>query len=309
MEYRQLGRSGLRVSALTLGTMTFGGRGGFSAVGATDVDGGPPSARHVPGRRGEPDRHRRRLLGRAGRGDHRRRSSRAPGLAAAVDQGADVHGRRAERRRAVPPAHHRGLRGQPAPAGHRPHRHLPRARVGRADPARGDPVRARLAGRGGEGALPGGVQLRRLAADEGARAWPTASASSDSSAQQIYYSLEARDAEYELVPLLGRPGPRHPGLVAAGRRPGVGQVPPRRLAVRSRPGSCPASGTSRRSATRRSSTTPSRCWSTWPGAHGASPAQVALAWLLGRPGRDLAGHRGPDRRAATRQPRARPSSR
>ena len=39
MEYRQLGRSGLRVSALTLGTMTFGGRGGFRAVGATDVTG------------------------------------------------------------------------------------------------------------------------------------------------------------------------------------------------------------------------------------------------------------------------------
>jgi aryl-alcohol dehydrogenase-like predicted oxidoreductase len=39
MEYRQLGRSGLRVSALTLGTMTFGGQGGFRAVGATDVDG------------------------------------------------------------------------------------------------------------------------------------------------------------------------------------------------------------------------------------------------------------------------------
>src|ERR1700743_806671 len=39
MEYRQLGRSGLRVSALTLGTMTFGGRGGVRAVGATDVTG------------------------------------------------------------------------------------------------------------------------------------------------------------------------------------------------------------------------------------------------------------------------------
>jgi aryl-alcohol dehydrogenase-like predicted oxidoreductase len=39
MEYRQLGHSGLRVSALTLGTMTFGGRGDFSAVGATDVQG------------------------------------------------------------------------------------------------------------------------------------------------------------------------------------------------------------------------------------------------------------------------------
>ncbi|MGC8626791.1 MAG: aldo/keto reductase [Acidimicrobiales bacterium] len=37
MEYRQLGRSGLRVSALSLGTMTFGGLGGFSKVGTTDV--------------------------------------------------------------------------------------------------------------------------------------------------------------------------------------------------------------------------------------------------------------------------------
>ena len=37
MEYRQLGSSGLRVSAFTLGTMTFGGRDQFAAVGATDV--------------------------------------------------------------------------------------------------------------------------------------------------------------------------------------------------------------------------------------------------------------------------------
>ncbi len=39
MQYRRLGRSGLFVSSLTLGTMTFGGRGGFSKVGATDVAG------------------------------------------------------------------------------------------------------------------------------------------------------------------------------------------------------------------------------------------------------------------------------
>jgi aryl-alcohol dehydrogenase-like predicted oxidoreductase len=38
MQYRQLGRSGLRVSALSLGTMTFGGAGGFANVGHTDVD-------------------------------------------------------------------------------------------------------------------------------------------------------------------------------------------------------------------------------------------------------------------------------
>ncbi len=40
MEHRQLGRSGLRISALTLGTMGFGGRGGFSRIGSADVDGG-----------------------------------------------------------------------------------------------------------------------------------------------------------------------------------------------------------------------------------------------------------------------------
>lgn len=37
MEYRSLGRSGLRVSMLTMGTMTFGGRGDFASVGSTDV--------------------------------------------------------------------------------------------------------------------------------------------------------------------------------------------------------------------------------------------------------------------------------
>jgi aryl-alcohol dehydrogenase-like predicted oxidoreductase len=38
VEYRTLGRSGLRVSVLTMGTMTFGGAGGFAKVGSTDVD-------------------------------------------------------------------------------------------------------------------------------------------------------------------------------------------------------------------------------------------------------------------------------
>ena len=33
MEYRQLGNSGLKVSVLTMGTMTFGMKGGFSKVG------------------------------------------------------------------------------------------------------------------------------------------------------------------------------------------------------------------------------------------------------------------------------------
>jgi aryl-alcohol dehydrogenase-like predicted oxidoreductase len=44
MEYRQLGRSGLRISALTMGTMTFGGKGNFADVGDTDVT---EARRHV----------------------------------------------------------------------------------------------------------------------------------------------------------------------------------------------------------------------------------------------------------------------
>ena len=44
MDYRQLGRSGLRVSALTLGTMTFGGKGQFRSVGTTDLETG---LRHI----------------------------------------------------------------------------------------------------------------------------------------------------------------------------------------------------------------------------------------------------------------------
>src|ERR1700759_4307122 len=39
MEYRQLGTSGLEVSALALGTMTFGGRGKHGDTGSTDVTG------------------------------------------------------------------------------------------------------------------------------------------------------------------------------------------------------------------------------------------------------------------------------
>ena len=39
MQYRKLGRSGLRISAFTLGTMTFGGKGDFAKTGDTDLAG------------------------------------------------------------------------------------------------------------------------------------------------------------------------------------------------------------------------------------------------------------------------------
>src|ERR1700712_1656435 len=39
MDYRQLGRAGLRVSTITLGTMGFGGTGWASPIGHLDVEG------------------------------------------------------------------------------------------------------------------------------------------------------------------------------------------------------------------------------------------------------------------------------
>ena len=38
MEYRQLGRSGLKVSVLTMGTMTFGGKDFFAKIGDVSLD-------------------------------------------------------------------------------------------------------------------------------------------------------------------------------------------------------------------------------------------------------------------------------
>jgi aryl-alcohol dehydrogenase-like predicted oxidoreductase len=101
-------------------------------------------------------------------------------------------------------------------------------------------------------------------------------------AQQIYYSLEARDAEYELVPLAV-----DQGLGILIWSPLAGGL----LSGKYRRNASPSEGTRQLSGT----------WQEPPvrnqeklydtvdmlvdiaGAHGASPAQVALAWLLGRP--------------------------
>ena len=142
MEYRALGRSGLRVSVLTMGTMTFGGTGAFADVGSTDVE---EAERQVDmcldaginlidtadvysaGLAEE-------ILGQVLRG----RRDRVL-VATKVRMGM---GRGPERFRAVPSPHHLRLRGQPAPPGHRSHRPVPGTRVGRPDPAGGDPARA-----------------------------------------------------------------------------------------------------------------------------------------------------------------------
>ena len=99
--------------------------------------------------------------------------------------------------------------------------------------------------------------------------------------QQIHYTLEAREAEYELLPISVDQGlgilvwsPIAGGLLSGKHR--------RNQAAPEGTASSPA-GPSRRSATR------SRLWSIVDvlveigEARGVSAAQVALAWLLGRP--------------------------
>src|SRR6266700_3812149 len=101
-------------------------------------------------------------------------------------------------------------------------------------------------------------------------------------AQQIYYSLEARDAEYELIPLAV-----DQGLGVLVWSPLAGGL----LSGKYRRDASPSGETRQLSGE----------WNEPPvrdreklyatievlidvaGAHGASPAQVALAWLLGRP--------------------------
>ena len=145
MEYRQLGGSGFKVPALSLGTGTFGGGNEFfKAWGASDVAEATrlvdicleAGAHHV--------RLGRRLLERPGRGDPR------PGDQGPARPGASSPPR--ARFRAAPgpndvgsSRHHlmqRG-RGEPAAARHRLHRPLPAARLRRADAGRGGARHAR----------------------------------------------------------------------------------------------------------------------------------------------------------------------
>ena len=103
MRYRQLGASGLRVSVLTMGTMTFGGTGGFASVGSTGLEGArrqidrclEAGVNLIDTANVYSDGLSEEIIGQVLEG---RRDAGAGG-----HQGADADGRRAQRRRAVPP--------------------------------------------------------------------------------------------------------------------------------------------------------------------------------------------------------------
>ena len=281
MEYRQLGQSGLRVSVLTLGTMTFGGRGNFTAVGQTDVEGARrqvdtcldagvnliDTADSYSGGLSE------EIVGEVLRG---RRDSvlLSTKVRMAVGEGPNDAGL----------SRHHIISGCEASLRRLGTDHIDIYHVHEWDgQTRMEETLSAL------DSLVTSGKVRYLAASNYA-GWQLmkALALADAhgyerfAAQQIYYSLEARDAEYELVPLAVDQGlgilvwsPLAGGLVSGKYR---------------RSGS-PSSGTRQVSGT----------WNEPPvrdreklydtvevlvdiaSSHGASPAQVALAWLLGRP--------------------------
>jgi aryl-alcohol dehydrogenase-like predicted oxidoreductase len=281
MEYRQLGRSGLRVSALTLGTMTFGGRGNFGAVGETDLAGARrqvdmcldagvnliDTADVYSGGLSE------EITGEVLRG---RRDSVLLSTKVRMSMGDGPNDAGLSR--------HHIISGCEASLRRLGTDHIDIYHVHEWDgQTRLEETLSAL------DFLVTSGKVRYLAASNYA-GWQLmkALAISDArgyerfAAQQIYYSLEARDAEYELVPLAIDQGlgilvwsPLAGGLVSGKYR---------------RSGS-PSSGTRQVSGT----------WSEPPvrdqeklydtvevlvdiaSSHGASPAQVALAWLLGRP--------------------------
>ena len=191
---------------------------------------GPAADRTRPGRRREPVRHRRRLL--------RRTSEEILGKALGADREdvliatkvADADGRRPERRRAVPASHH--------------------------------PWRAR---RACAGSAPTTSTCTRCTSGTGRRRWRRRCAALDTWCEsgKVRYIGCSNYAGWQLMKALGdlgparlqalrqpaglllaagarhrvrdraargRPGPGHPGVEPARRRPAVRQVPPRREA-------------------------------------------------------------------------------
>ncbi len=281
MEYRQLGRSGLRISALTLGTMTFGGKGGFSAVGSTGIEG---ARRQIDMAldagvnlidtadvysRGTAEE----LVGKAIKG---KRDDLLLSTKVRMSMGDGPNDAGLSR--------HHILSGAEASLRRLGTDHIDIYHVHEWDGQ--TPVEETLS------TLDSLVQsgkVRYLAASNYA-GWQLmkALAAADLhhyqrfAAQQIYYSLEARDAEYELVPLALDQGlgilvwsPLAGGLLSGKfRRDAAQPENSRHLSGWNEP---PVRNEDRLYDTIEVLLDVAK-------AHGVSAAQVALAWLLGRPG-------------------------
>ena len=226
MEYRQLGRSGLKVSTITLGTMGFGGTGWASPVGHLGVE---DARRQIDLCREAgvnlidtadiySNGLSEEILGQA-LGADREAVLLATKVRGAMGEGPNDDG-------SVQAPHHPRGGGQPATARHRLHRPLPGARMGRADAAGGDPVGPRRAGAVGEGALHRCLELHRPTADEGLV--DLGPARMGVLRQPADLLLAAGPGRRERAdPDRRRRGTRGAGVESAGRRTAVREVPAR----------------------------------------------------------------------------------
>ena len=256
MEYRNLGRSGLRVSVLTMGTMTFGGGERFDKVGNTDLAGArrqidlclDAGVNLIDTANAYSRGLSEEIVGEA-LGAKRQDVLIASKVRFRMGDGPNDEG--LSRHHILRPG--RGLAEAPA-LGH-PRRPIP-APVGRADPARGDPLRPRHPGRTGQGPLRRRLQLLGLAPDEGPRHRRRPRLAAPRHPADPLYPRGPR-SRVRARPRRRRRRRRHPGLEPDRRRPALGQIRPRRPP---RPVRSPA-GASRRSATSPASgasSTPSR---------------------------------------------------
>jgi aryl-alcohol dehydrogenase-like predicted oxidoreductase len=281
MDYRQLGNSGLRVSTLSLGTMTFGGKGWASAVGSTGVDGAKQQIAmcldagvnlidtadvYSAGASEE-------ILGEAIAG-HRDDVLIATKVRGAMGQGPNDAGL----------SRHHIVQAAEASLRRMNIDHIDLYQVHEWDGQ--TPLEETLS------ALDSLVQSGkvRYIGSSNYAGWQLMKALGTSDrrgferfvSQQIYYSLQSRDAEYELVPVTIDQGlgilvwsPLAGGLLS-GKYRRDGSVPEgtRRFAGWSEPPVLDEN----------------KLYDTIDvllevaGAHGVSAAQVSLAWLLGRPG-------------------------
>ena len=281
MDYRQLGNSGLRVSALTLGTMTFGGRDRFAMVGSTDVAGATRQidlcldrgVNLIDTANGYSGGASEEIVGAAIKGRRDRvllaTKARMPVGAGPNDAGLSRHHLIAQCEASL-----RRL-GTDHIDLYQVHEWDGQTPLEETMEALDTLVRSGKVRYVGASNYAGWQLMKALGVSDrhGYQCFVT---------QQIYYSLEARDAEYELVPLAVDQGvgilvwsPLAGGLLSGKFR--RGQEGPAGTRALSDWGEPPVRD-------------PEQLYDTVEvlveigEAHGVSAAQVALAWLLGRPG-------------------------
>ena len=213
MQYSQLGKSGLRVSRLCLGAMTFGQ--GFHGIGVVAQESADEMV-HVALEAGVnffdtadvySQGQSEEIVGRALKASGVRRESVvvATKVRGAMSTEAAEGRGDSDERRTLSQACHRGLSRQPAPAGSRLHRPLsnpwlrPRHALEETLEALNDLVRQGKVLYIGCSNLPARTLAKAMAICA-ARGWAAFSS------LQAYYSLVGRDLEHELLPLCREEG-------------------------------------------------------------------------------------------------------